>query len=163
MVGKPLTATLARPRRWPTQAVVWLEWGRSRRKLALLLGLKRSKRLGLSRWKPRFGVGQFRRLGWAVKHGTAVAVEGHEVSPPGPPATRTCFSSAKVRAARQPEVPKVAGSAAPVNISEYMAAIGRKGGQIGGNRRLKTMTKAQRSKIAAKATKARWKQVKRDR
>jgi hypothetical protein len=48
----------------------------------------------------------------------------------------------------QPEVPKVTGSAAPANISEYTAAIGRKGGQIGGKRRLKTMTKAQRSKIA---------------
>jgi hypothetical protein len=28
-----------------------------------------------------------------------------------------------------------------------MAAIGRKGGQIGGKRRLKTMTKAERSKV----------------
>ncbi len=57
----------------------------------------------------------------------------------------------------EPEVPKVTGSAAPANISEYMSAIGRKGGQIGGKRRLKTMTKAARSKIAAKAAKARWK------
>ena len=48
------------------------------------------------------------------------------------------------------------GSAAPANISEYMSAIGRKGGRIGGKRRLKTMTKAQRSKVAAKAAKARW-------
>jgi hypothetical protein len=38
-----------------------------------------------------------------------------------------------------------------------MAAIGRKGGQIGGKRRLKTMTKAARSKVAAKAARARWK------
>ena len=44
-----------------------------------------------------------------------------------------------------------------VNLSEYMAAIGRKGGQIGGKRRLKTMTAAQRHKIAAKAARARWK------
>jgi hypothetical protein len=63
--------------------------------------------------------------------------------------------------APEPEVPRVAGSAAPANISEYMAAIGRKGGQIGGKRRLKTMTKAQRSKIAAKAARARWKRTKR--
>jgi hypothetical protein len=35
-----------------------------------------------------------------------------------------------------------------------MAAIGRKGGQIGGKRRPKTMTKAQRSKIAVKASAA---------
>jgi hypothetical protein len=37
-----------------------------------------------------------------------------------------------------------------------MAAIGRKGGQIGGKRRLKTMTKEERRKVAAKAAKARW-------
>jgi hypothetical protein len=29
--------------------------------------------------------------------------------------------------------------AAPVNLSEYLGAVGRKGGQIGGKRRLKTM------------------------
>ena len=51
--------------------------------------------------------------------------------------------------------------AAPVNLSEYMAAIGRKGGQIGGKRRLKTMSKAQRQKVAAKAARARWKRAKR--
>jgi len=38
-----------------------------------------------------------------------------------------------------------------------MAAIGRKGGQIGGKRRLKTMTKEQRRKVAARAARARWK------
>jgi hypothetical protein len=59
----------------------------------------------------------------------------------------------------EPEVLKVTESAAPANISEYMAAIGRKGGQIGGKRRMKTMTKAERSKVAAKAAKARWKKV----
>jgi hypothetical protein len=46
---------------------------------------------------------------------------------------------------------------ASVNLSEYMASIGRKGGQIGGKRRLKTMTAVQRHKIAAKAARARWK------
>ncbi|MGO9434384.1 MAG: hypothetical protein ACLP00_08815 [Terracidiphilus sp.] len=45
----------------------------------------------------------------------------------------------------------------PVNLSEYMAAIGRKGGQIGGKRRLKTMTKEQRRKVALKAARSRWK------
>jgi hypothetical protein len=45
----------------------------------------------------------------------------------------------------------------PANLSEYMAAIGRKGGQIGGKRRLKTMTKEQRSKVAKRAARARWK------
>jgi len=53
--------------------------------------------------------------------------------------------------------PEVQPAVPPVNLSEYMAAIGRKGGQIGGKRRLKTMTKEERSKVAAKAAKARWK------
>ena len=57
----------------------------------------------------------------------------------------------------QPEIVPAPSAAAPVNLSEYMAAIGRKGGQIGGKRRLKTMTKEQRSKVAAKAARARWK------
>ncbi len=56
-------------------------------------------------------------------------------------------------------LPKLAAPATPTNISEYMSAIGRKGGQIGGKRRLKTMTKAQRSRVAAKAANARWKKV----
>jgi len=54
-------------------------------------------------------------------------------------------------------------STIPPHVSEYMRAIGRKGRHIGGKRRLKAMTKAQRSKIAAKAAKARWKQAKRPR
>ena len=45
----------------------------------------------------------------------------------------------------------------PVDLSSYMASIGRKGGQIGGKRQLKTMTKAQRQRVAAIAAKARWK------
>jgi hypothetical protein len=44
----------------------------------------------------------------------------------------------------------------PASLSQYMAAMGRKGGQIGGKRRLVTMTKEQRRKAAAKAAKARW-------
>jgi hypothetical protein len=42
------------------------------------------------------------------------------------------------------------------SLSAYMSAIGRKGGQIGGKRRMKTMTAKQRSKIAKKAARARW-------
>ncbi len=45
---------------------------------------------------------------------------------------------------------------APASISAYMAAMGRKGGQIGGKRRLLTMTPAARKAAAAKAAKARW-------
>jgi len=57
----------------------------------------------------------------------------------------------------QPEEVQPAQAPAPVNLSEYMAAIGRKGGRIGGKRRLKTMTKEQRRKVATKAARARWK------
>jgi hypothetical protein len=53
--------------------------------------------------------------------------------------------------------PKGIDLAASANISAYLAAIGRKGGQIGGKRSLKTMTKAARSKVAMKAARARWK------
>jgi hypothetical protein len=60
-------------------------------------------------------------------------------------------------------MPKVTGSTPQSTVSEYMSAIGRKGGQIGGKRRLKTMTKAQRSKVAAKAARARWKKIKKNR
>lgn len=42
------------------------------------------------------------------------------------------------------------------DISSYMASIGRKGGQIGGKRRLKTMSKEERRKVAIKAARARW-------
>ena len=59
--------------------------------------------------------------------------------------------------APMPEIAPAEAAVAPVNLSEYMAAIGRKGGQIGGKRRLKTMTKEQRSRVAAKAARARWK------
>lgn len=52
---------------------------------------------------------------------------------------------------------RAANEFAPANLSEYMAEIGRKGGRIGGKRRLKTMTKEQRRKAAAKAARARWK------
>jgi hypothetical protein len=49
---------------------------------------------------------------------------------------------------------------APVDLSSYMAAIGRKGGQIGGKRRLKSMTKEERRKVAARAARVRWKNTK---
>jgi hypothetical protein len=44
----------------------------------------------------------------------------------------------------------------PAGISAYMAAMGRKGGQVGGKRRLVTMTATQRRKAAKKAAAARW-------
>lgn len=59
-----------------------------------------------------------------------------------------------------PPEPESAKVSIPANVSEYMAEIGRKGGHIGGKRRLKTMTRAQRSRVATKAAKARWKKAK---
>jgi hypothetical protein len=41
-------------------------------------------------------------------------------------------------------------------ISVLMAQLGRKGGKIGGKRRLKTMTSEERSVVARKAAQARW-------
>jgi hypothetical protein len=43
-----------------------------------------------------------------------------------------------------------------------MAAMGRKGGHVGGKRRLVTMTAAQRKKAATKAARARWGKKKED-
>jgi hypothetical protein len=56
-----------------------------------------------------------------------------------------------------PETRPVKPPVSPAELSQRMAALGRRGGQIGGKRRLKTMTKAQRQRIAAKAARARWK------
>ena len=53
-----------------------------------------------------------------------------------------------------PEPAASSSSTIPPHVSEYMAAIGRKGGQIGGKRRLTTMTKEERRKVAAKGAKA---------
>lgn len=45
-------------------------------------------------------------------------------------------------------------------VSKVMAALGRRGGKIGGKRRLETMTSEERSAVALKAARARWKKVK---
>jgi hypothetical protein len=68
-------------------------------------------------------------------------------------------STGQIPAEEPITVPPISASASPANISEYMAAIGRKGGKIGGKRRMKTMTKSERSKVATKAAKARWKKA----
>jgi hypothetical protein len=49
---------------------------------------------------------------------------------------------------------------APAALSAYMAALGRKGGRIGGKRRLVTMTQEERSAAGLKAAKTRWKKAK---
>jgi hypothetical protein len=41
-------------------------------------------------------------------------------------------------------------------ISRVMAALGRRGGKIGGKNRAKALSKSQRSEIALKAARARW-------
>jgi hypothetical protein len=42
------------------------------------------------------------------------------------------------------------------DISRVMAAMGRRGGRIGGKRRLVTMTAEQRREVAQKAAQSRW-------
>ena len=54
-----------------------------------------------------------------------------------------------------------AGVAAPsldfvAQYREHMAKLGKKGGKIGGARRMETMTSEQRSAIALRAARARW-------
>lgn len=41
-------------------------------------------------------------------------------------------------------------------LSAYMSALGRKGGKIGGKRRMTKMTQEERSRIAFEAATARW-------
>ena len=59
----------------------------------------------------------------------------------------------------EPEQDQVLG-VQPEVVSEYMAHIGRRGGRIGGKRRLQTMTPEQRSAVALKAARARWSKAK---
>lgn len=49
---------------------------------------------------------------------------------------------------------------APAALSAYMSALGRKGGKIGGKRRMETMTHERRVEIGLNAARARWKKVK---
>ncbi len=44
----------------------------------------------------------------------------------------------------------------PKSVSQYMAEIGRRGGQVGGKQRLNTMSAEARQKVAQKAARARW-------
>jgi hypothetical protein len=47
-------------------------------------------------------------------------------------------------------------------ISQVMAEMGRKGGRIGGKRRLETLSDRRRSQIAKQAAQARWTKKKKD-
>ena len=53
---------------------------------------------------------------------------------------------------RESRPPKVTKS----DISRVMSAMGRKGGAIGGKRRMVTMTPEQRREVALKAARTRW-------
>jgi len=44
----------------------------------------------------------------------------------------------------------------PAGFSAYMRALAKKGGRIGGARRMETMTPLQRQAVARKAANARW-------
>lgn len=60
----------------------------------------------------------------------------------------------------EPEAETPPAAITPAGLSAYMSAIGRKGGAIGGKRRLVTMTGEERSAVGLKAAKARWKKAK---
>jgi hypothetical protein len=60
------------------------------------------------------------------------------------------------RSTSEPAPERKSSSVKKSEISRVMAAMGRKGGKIGGKRRMKTMTPEERSQVALKAAKARW-------
>jgi hypothetical protein len=51
---------------------------------------------------------------------------------------------------------------APAALSAYMSALGRKGGKIGGKRRMNAMTEPEKSALALKAATARWSKGRRE-
>ena len=59
------------------------------------------------------------------------------------------------------EIADTPADVTPDELSRVMAMIGRKGGRIGGKRRLETLTPERRSEIALKAARARWAKRKR--
>jgi len=84
---------------------------------------------------------------------------------------RKSKNGAKPRRAPEPDVNQLAhhlvrmttGSVEPVvsdpsdaEISRVMAALGRRGGRIGGRARADSMTAARRKEIAQKAARSRW-------
>jgi hypothetical protein len=51
--------------------------------------------------------------------------------------------------------------APPAGLSDYMRALGRRGGQISGAKRMTNLSDAERGAIALKAARARWAKAKR--
>jgi len=73
---------------------------------------------------------------------------------------QAAFEMVRRSTSEQIEVPEVVPETpkpSKYDISAVMAEMGRRGGQIGGKRRLQTMTQKQRTDAAKKAAKARWK------
>jgi hypothetical protein len=99
-------------------------------------------------WRIRFAIPVWHDL-------TMTISKGKSPRDPNPLTAETIAVSTDLVPVQEREAPIT--NTTPATISEYLASIGRKGGQIGGKRRLKTMTKEQRRKIATKAAKARWK------
>lgn len=60
------------------------------------------------------------------------------------------------RSTAEPEPTATPAKPTRSEISRVMTAMGRKGGRVGGKRRLVTMTPEQRSQVALKAAQARW-------
>lgn len=77
------------------------------------------------------------------------------ISMPKRPADVNQLAHELVRLSTQ-ETSKTESTLSRSAISRVMAEMGRRGGKIGGKRRLETMTEQQRSDIALKAAKARW-------
>ena len=63
--------------------------------------------------------------------------------------TRHMVDRSTVEAQAPPAIPQAV-------LSAYMSALGRKGGQESGKRRMTNLSSAQRSEIAFKAARARW-------
>jgi hypothetical protein len=63
--------------------------------------------------------------------------------------------------ARQPVQQSSPDEPSPSELSRVMAALGRKGGKVGGKRRMETMTPDERKLAASKAAKARWRRQER--
>lgn len=57
---------------------------------------------------------------------------------------------------RDNDTPAVSAPKAPEGLSAYMAALGKRGGQVSGARRMTNLSDEQRGAIALKAARARW-------
>jgi hypothetical protein len=76
---------------------------------------------------------------------------------PEPDANQTAF---RVLSEATQDKPAAEPTALAATISQVMADMGRKGGKIGGKRRLETMSAKERKDRASQAANARWKATK---